>query len=323
MADTRAARAVAGGFLFFGLLAIAGCTTPLQLERLAPDSFPDPIELNAVAFFPQEEYQCGPAALATALAWAGIDTTPSALAPEVYLPERQGSLQLEMLATARRHGAVPYVLRPALDDLLTEVKAGHPVVVLQNLALSWYPKWHYAVVVGFDLARDEVVLRSGLERRHLVPLAVFERTWRRGDYWAVVVMPPERLPRTAQETPYLQAVVGLERIEHWQEAGRAYRSALRRWPESLGAQLGLGNSRYALKDVTGAEQAYRATVAAHPNSGIAFNNLAQALADQSRWDDAEAAVAKALALGGPHTDTFKATADEIRKKKNATADKRG
>jgi len=37
MADTRAARAVAGGFLFFGLLAIAGCTTPLQLERLSPD----------------------------------------------------------------------------------------------------------------------------------------------------------------------------------------------------------------------------------------------------------------------------------------------
>ncbi|HLF24209.1 MAG TPA: hypothetical protein VI565_09840, partial [Burkholderiales bacterium] len=77
MAGTRAARAVAGGFLFFGLLAIAGCTTPLQLERLSPDAFPDPVELNAVAFFPQEEYQCGPAALATALAWAGIDTTPS------------------------------------------------------------------------------------------------------------------------------------------------------------------------------------------------------------------------------------------------------
>jgi tetratricopeptide (TPR) repeat protein len=187
-------------------------------------------------------------------------------------------------------------------------------VVLQNLAFSWYPKWHYAVVVGFDLARDEMVLRSGLERRHVVPFAVFERTWRRGDYWAVVVMPPDRLPHTALETSYLQAVVGLERLQRWEDAARAYRAAAARWPESLGAQLGIGNSRYALKDIAGAERAYRAAAAAHPESGIAFNNLAQALADQGRWREAEDAVTRAL--------TFETTAAEIRGKKNTTADKR-
>lgn len=322
MLETKAARAVAGGFLFLVVLAIAGCATPLQSERLSPAAFPDPVELTAVAFFPQDEYQCGPAALATVLGWAGIDIAPAALAPEVYLPARQGSLQLEMLAAARRHGTVPYVLRPVLDDLLAEVKAGHPVVVLQNLAFSWYPKWHYAVVVGFDLARDEMVLRSGLERRHVVPFAVFERTWRRGDYWAVVVMPPDRLPHTALETSYLQAVVGLERLQRWEDAARAYRAAAARWPESLGAQLGIGNSRYALKDIAGAERAYHAAAAAHPESGIAFNNLAQALADQGRWREAEDAVTRALTLGGPHIGTFQATAAEIRNKKNATADKR-
>jgi hypothetical protein len=320
--DIKAARAVAGGFLFFLALAMAGCATPLQSERLSQAEFPEPVELTTVGFFPQEEYQCGPASLATVLGWAGIDITPAALAPEVYLPARQGSLQLEMLAAARRHGTVPYVLRPMLDDLLAEVRAGHPVVVLQNLAFSWYPKWHYAVVVGFDLAHDEVILRSGLERRHVVPMTTFERTWRRGDYWAVVVMPPDRLPRTAQETPYLQAVVGLERIKRWEDAARAYRAAAARWPESLGAQLGIGNSRYALKDIAGAERAYRAAAAAHPDSGIAFNNLAQALADLSRWDDAEAAVMKALALGGPHKSTFEETAAEIRNRRSLTADKR-
>jgi Peptidase_C39 like family/Tetratricopeptide repeat len=322
MQVAKAARVLAGGFLFTAVVLLAGCAGPLQSERLAPNAFPQPVELNAVAFFPQEEYQCGPAALATVLDWAGVAIEPAALAPEVYLPARHGSLQLEMLATARRHGTVPYVIRPKLDDLLTEVKAGHPVVVLQNLAFSWYPKWHYAVVVGFDLARDEVVLRSGRERRHVVPLELFERTWRRADYWAMVVMPPDRLPRTAQETPYLQAVVALERLRRWDEADRAYRAALTRWPESLGARLGDGNSRYALHDIAGAEQAYRAAATAHPDSGIAFNNLAQALADQDRWQEAEEAIERALALGGPHLKDFQATAAEIQTKRNATADKR-
>ncbi len=320
----KAAGAAPRGVALLALVLLAGCAAPLQSQRLGASAFPDPVELHDVAFFPQEEYQCGPAALATVLDWAGIEVTPAALAPAVYLPARRGSLQLELLAAARRYGAVPYVLRPALTALLAEIQAGHPVIVFQNLALSWYPKWHYAVVVGFDLARDELVLRSGRSRRHVVPLAVFERTWRRGGYWAMVAMPPERLPRTAEEAPYLQAVVALERLQRWDEASRAYRAALARWPQSLGAQLGLGNSRYALGDTAGAVAAYRAAVAAHPDAGIAFNNLAQALADQGQWREAEQAIERAAALGGPHAAAFAATAAKIRMRqnKNATADER-
>jgi tetratricopeptide (TPR) repeat protein len=316
MLPTWAARFPAGG-LFVLYLLLAGCATSLQSDRLARSAFPEPVELLAVKFFPQEEYQCGPAALAMALDWAGKNVTPDMLAPEVYLPSRKGSLQLELVANARRRGTVPYVLRPELQALLAEVVAGHPVVVFQNLGLAWYPKWHYAVLVGFDLERDQLVLRSGTEERHQVPLAVFERTWRRGDYWAMVVMPAGRLPRTAEETPYLQAVVALERLRHWQEASESYRAALAHWPGSLAAQLGLGNSRYALGDKRGAEQAYRAAVQAHPDSGIALNNLAQVLADQGRWRDAEVAAEQAVALGGPHLPTYQATLAEIRAKRAA------
>lgn len=316
MFRTWAARAPGGLLLLY--LLLTGCAVPLQSERLSPSAFPDPVELTTVPFFPQEEYQCGPAALAMALDWAGKSAVPDTLAPEVYLPGRQGSLQLELIANARRHDVIPYVLKPRLHDLLAEVSAGNPVIVLQNLAFAWYPKWHYAVVVGFDLERDQLVLRSGLEARHLVPVQVFERTWRRANYWAMVVMPPERLPRTAEETPYLQAVVALERLQRWEETSAAYRAALTRWPDSLAAQLGLGNSRYALKDLTGAEQAYRTAANRHPDSGIAFNNLAQTLADQRRWREAEAAAERALALGGPHTDTYRATLAEIRARRGGT-----
>lgn len=302
------------GVVFSALLLLLSACAPLQTSRLldtAP-AFPQPVELAEVPFFPQEAYQCGPAALATVLVWSGLAVTPEQLAPQVYIPEREGSLQLELLAAARRHGRVPYVLRPQLESLATEIASGHPVVVLQNLSLPVSPKWHYAVAVGFDLAQAEIVLRSGDRKRHVVPLELFERTWRRGDYWAFVALPPDKLPQTAEEMPYLQSVVALEKLGRHEDAAVAYNAALKRWPKSLGARLGLGNSLYARGDRHGAERAFRDAVRDHPQAGAAHNNLAQALADAGNWEEAEAHARRAVALGGPQKEIFEKTLARIR-----------
>ena len=312
MSRNRTARIFPGGFFLLVVLLAAGCT-PLHTDRIlaTAEVFPQPVELTTVPFFPQEEYQCGPAALATVLNWSGVNVTPEELAPQVYLPERQGSLQLEMIGATRRHGRIPYVLQPQLESLLAEVSSGNPVLILQNLSLPWYPKWHYAVVVGFDLKGDNLVLRSGREERHEVPFKVFERTWRRSDYWAMVVLPPYQLPFTAEEIRYVQAVAPLERMSRWTEAALAYATALTRWPKSLAAWMGLGNSRYALHDPRGAEEAFRQATQHHPQAAVAFNNLAQTLLDQSRLPEAQAAAQRAVELGGPQRDTFRETLKQI------------
>lgn len=307
------AKAMKGRDGFFALALLAAGCAPMQADRLlaTADAFPQPVELEQVPFFPQEQYQCGPAALAMALNWSGVVVVPEQLAPEVYLPERQGSLQLELIAAARRHGRVPYMLRPQIESLAAEVASGHPVLVLQNLGLSSLPKWHYAVVVGFDLPNNRIVLRSGLERRHVVSLHTFEHTWRRGEYWAMVVMPPDRLPYTAEELPYVQSVATLERVGRLEEAALAYGAALRRWPKSLGARLGLGNTRYALGDPKGAEAAFRQALRDHADAAAAHNNLAQVLAEQRRWGEAEAAARRAVELGGPLLATYRETLRRI------------
>ncbi len=307
------ARRCPGIFSLALLLAtLVGCATP-QTERLleTASAFPRPVELTAVPFFAQEAYHCGPAALATVLNHSGLNVTPEELAPQVYLPERKGSLQFELLASVRRHGRVPYVLRPQMEALTAEVVSGNPVLVLQNLGIAAAPFWHYAVVVGFDLARAEVVLRSGRERRHVISLRTFEHTWRRGDYWAMVVLPLDRLPQTAEELPYLQSVLALENLKRWQDAAMAYRSALLGWPNSLGAHIGLGNSHYALGELPEAEAAFRAATHAHPQAAAAFNNLAQALADQQRWSEAEQAAQKAVEIGGNNVELFRQTLENI------------
>jgi hypothetical protein len=312
MRHALAARLIPGGVFFLILLFASGCTT-LQTERIraTAGAFPRPVELTDVPFFPQEKYECGPAALATVLNWTDDFVTPDELAAQVYLPGRHGSLQLEMIGATRRHRRIPYVLRPQLESVFAEVASGNPVLILQNLSFWWYPDWHYAVVVGFDLEHDRIVLRSGRERRHDIPIEIFERTWRRAHYWAMVVLPPDQLPFTAEEIPYVRAVAPLERLSLWETTSTAYATALDRWPKSLGAQIGLGNSRYAMGDVQGAEDAFRRATQDHPDAGVAFNNLAQTLADQSRWPEALTAAQRAVALGGPQIAAFRNTLRQI------------
>lgn len=305
------APATAGVFICAAAL-LAGCaaTRGNALPEGAGAGLPAAAEIAAAPFFPQEDYQCGPAALAAALTHAGRETTPEALVPQVYLPARKGSLQAEMLATARRHGRLAYPLAPRLEDLLREIVAGNPVIVLQNLALDWAPQWHYAVAIGYELGAPSIVLRSGTTRRLEMSLDVFDRTWVRSGRWAMLALPPERLPATANEPSYLAAVAALERVAP-AAARRAYETALERWPRSLAARIGLGNASYAMRDLAGAAAAYRRATQEHPEAADAWNNLAQALHELGSRDAALAAAQRAVALGGPRQAVYRQTLEGI------------
>jgi tetratricopeptide (TPR) repeat protein len=296
------------GVLLLAVLSSGGCATPQVAALLAqpPAALPSRIELTGVPFHPQEAYQCGPAALATTLVQAGVATTPDALVPQVYLPARKGSLQAEMLAAARRHQRTAYLLAPRLEDLLREVADGTPVIVLQNLAFDVAPLWHYAVVIGYDLPREEIILRSGVTRRLVTTLTNFERTWARGGHWAMLTLSPERLPATANEDNYVAAVAALERLAP-DAARRAYTAALGRWPGSLAARIGQGNAAYAMRDLAGAEAAYREATLRHPQAADAWNNLAQTLLEVDRREEALAAAQRAVAIGGPRLAQYRAT----------------
>jgi hypothetical protein len=293
------------------VLGTAGCATP-EVAALRADAggLPPRAEVAGVPFHPQRELYCGPAALATVLGWSGLKATQDALATEVYTPGREGTLGHDLIGSARRHGrlAVPVADLPALLD---EVAAGHPVLVLQNLGLEWYPQWHYAVAVGYDLEAGELVLRSGAERSGVVALDTFARTWARAERWAIVVLPPDTLPASAREETVVRAAAGLERVGRAGDAILAYDAILGRWPDSLGAWIGRGNARYAAGDLEGARTAYRAALESHPEAAIVWNNLADVLAAQGEREQALIAARRAVALGGPHAETYRRTLDQI------------
>lgn len=292
------------------MLLLAGCSTlvpqTVGLRTDWPAGVPREVELAQVPFFPQDEYQCGPAALATAMAHSGVRTTPDALVNEVWLPARKGSLQLEMLATPRRHGRVSYRLEPRYADLLREVAAGNPVVVLQDVG-PMFTQWHYAVVNGFDYGTGTILLRSGLQKRQEMPFTYFERTWIPGGYWAMVVTPPDRIPVTATEKRWLDALLALARGGNLDATVQGYAAALKRWPESLPAAVGLANHLHQRGSLEDAAGVLRTALRKNPDSVILLNNLAQTLSDQGRNTEALGLIRKADDKDSPFAEEVRAT----------------
>jgi hypothetical protein len=295
-------------------LSIAGCAArgPL-LEPLATGTRASPGELEATPFFAQERYQCGPAALATALAASGVDTSAESLVPEVYLPGRQGSLQPELVAAVRRHDRLPYILPTTIEAILAALDGGLPVLVLQKLGAGPFPGWHYAVVVGYDVERDWIVLRSGTEQRKVMSASLFLATWDRAGRWAMVVLQPGTLPPDPDFARYMEAAAGLEAVGRHGSATRAYEAAARQWPTEPLPLLALANLAHARGDLVAAERGFRAAVLLDPRDAAARNNRAEVLRQLGCVSLArrEIEVARTLATGGPLSGTVEATARAI------------
>ncbi len=303
----------------FYLAILSACSTPQTslLLQQRPSTLPPHLELTEVAYFPQEENQCGPASLAMVLATAGLPIQPEQLKDELYIPDRKGSLQVEMLAAARRQGMLAYQLEPHLEYVLNEVAAGNPVIVLENLSLQWFPMWHYAVVIGYDLDKQEIILRSGAERRDVMTLSTFEHTWSRSQYWAMLALPLSRIPQTATPGNYIQSLQALGHSRPQASLQPAFEAALQRWPDDLAVQIAAGNEAYNRNDFANAQRIFRIATSSHPDSAAAFNNLAQTLSDMGQYEEALRIIHQAVQIGGPLKSIIVATQAEIERKKRA------
>jgi len=311
-------------FLAAGLaLALSACAAggvePV-VER--PGKLPSTARVADVPFHPQAEYYCGPASLQMLLGWSGEDVTQDDLAGQVYTPGKEGTLRSDLVAGVRRHGRLAVQIGSpagggadaALRRLLAELAAGHPVLVFQNLSLGIAPQWHFAVAIGYDLPARELVLHSGRTEAKRVGLDAFARTWARGDRWALLALPPDRLPATAEQpTRMVEAAAGLERAGRNAEAATAYATILDRWPDSFAARMGRGNALYATQRYAEAAAAFRRATDLRPEAAEAWNNLAYAEHARGRADAALTAARRAVKVAEPKAKgRYRDTLREIR-----------
>jgi hypothetical protein len=295
------------------LVSLAGCAVSPPLADGLPPGMPRSLELRDTPFFPQEDYQCGPAALATVLHAGGIEVQPDALAPQVFLPKRRGSLQAELIGAARRQGRLAYLLPGDGQALLSELAEGRPVLLLQNLGVEQIPIWHYAVFVGYDAERNVAVLRSGRRERHEMRWQRFARSWHDAGRWAMTTLAPGIIPGQADAARYLEAVAGMEAAGNRQAAALSYDAAIARWPDEPMAWFGRGNVANADGDRAAAADAYARAATLAPGDAAARNNLAQVLADAGCIDEAHRQLERALtlAVGTTLASTIEASRAQI------------
>lgn len=259
--------------LFLLSLLSMGCATrAVHFDSGAPSHVVPNVE-----FVDQETNFCGPATMTMSLRWNGVVLLEEFVAEKVFTPGLEGSLPSDMVSASRRFGMVAIPVNN-LESLLTEVAANNPVIVFQNLALSWAPQWHYALAVGYDLNEQKIILHSGHEAYQRVDIRDFEFTWKQADNWALVVLAPDKLSASGSELDHVKAAVALEKTGKFVEAKQSYRRLLEKWPRSLVALMGAGNIAYKQGHHKEAIRWFKRAVEFHPESVAAKNNLSIALA---------------------------------------------
>lgn len=243
------------------------------------------------------------------MAFSGDAVPLETLTSEIYSPALRGSLQPALVAAGRRHGWLAWEIS-SFTAILQEVAAGRPVIILQNRGLTWRPLWHYAVVVGFDDTKRQIILTSGREEQRPVATRTVLKTWERGGSWGLLLLPPGTLPVNADPDRLLAALAALERSDPV-AARPGYAAAVARWPAHAGLATAFGNLLRQAGQPVLAEAAYRAALAAEPRYVPALNNLADLLLECGRLEEAHAAAAAAVAEEGPHRAAAAATLREI------------
>ncbi len=203
-----------------------------------------------------------------------------------WIPDKGGTLQIELVAAARANALLAYPLEPSLDALFRELDANHPVIVLVNRGFSWYPLWHYAPVTGYDAKTQTIWMHFFDTPNEAMPLGTFAALWQRSGNWGILLLPPEQLPASAWAKKFLFCAYDFEKIGMTKEAITAYKTALIRWPEDIGILFALGNAYYNSRQIAHAEQIYRKILDIDSTYPFALNNLADLLYRTNRSEEA-------------------------------------
>lgn len=145
--------------------------------------------IEGVPFYRQSESTCGPAALASILAFRGRPESLEWITAKVYLPELRGTLPMDMENFAREAGFKTASSYGTLAELKASIRKGAPVICMLDLGFGPYHQPHYISVIGFDDLHAVIIGHDGLTPNSLIGYEKFNKEWTRAGRWMLVIEP--------------------------------------------------------------------------------------------------------------------------------------
>lgn len=295
------------------LLLFAGCSSK-NYDYLSIDKSIVESKRLSLTIYPQEAYFCGPASLATLLTYQGVEFAYGDVVGTTFTPELLGSLQMEMKATARRYGLIPYTLNEGLAPVLSEISNNTPVLVLFNLGLTPLPAWHYAVVTGFDKAEKKVFLSAPKGDQTWMSFDDFEMFSKRGGSWAIVALKPPQLPIASNEAQMIRSITDMYDVGYKEQAKLAAINYVSTYPASSLGSVILANMYMEMQDYQSATAEYKRSIILKPHDPVLLNNLAQSLLRENKLQEAKQYALEAIDIGGVFLVEYQKTLEEIKRK---------
>jgi ABC-type bacteriocin/lantibiotic exporter with double-glycine peptidase domain len=145
--------------------------------------------IENVPFFKQSEATCGPAALASVLAFWGRPESLERITAAVYLPNLGGTLPMDMEDFMRKAGFKTYSSSGTLAELKIAIKKGTPIICLLDLGFSLYHRPHYITIIGYDDLHALIICHDGSTPNRLIGYDKFRKEWARAGNWMLEIKP--------------------------------------------------------------------------------------------------------------------------------------
>jgi len=178
-------------FFLFALLvtgSVAGCAEK-NFAVLRPGIETRGHYIEGVPFYRQSESTCGPAALASILAFHGRPESLERITGKIYLPELRGTLPMDMENFAREAGFKTTSSYGTIEELKAYIRKGMPVICMLDLGFGLYHQPHYISVIGFDDVNAVIIGHDGLTPDSVISYEKFNKEWTRAGRWMLVIEP--------------------------------------------------------------------------------------------------------------------------------------
>lgn len=144
--------------------------------------------ISDVPFYPQEDYRCGPAAMASVLNFWHREVDPAEVSRNIFSTSARGTLTIDMVVYAQKMGFRAEHMRGTLPSLRHAIDSGTPAIVLVDYGVSLFQANHFMVVTGYT--EDGVIVHSGRNRDAFIPYEKFLSVWQRADNWMLLIRKP-------------------------------------------------------------------------------------------------------------------------------------